>query len=472
MSVTTNLPKLVVLSSSLLTERMLLYSSFLPAIEKKASVHIWTTASRNLQQPKATNGNHIIVESFPAIQPFKEFPYNYLRRLNEFTWDFSLQAPSRISARKHLENQTLPWHTRLLEYPAWLLAKLGVEQMLENSLEKLLYTYPRSPEGTQRLNELRPQALLAMGTFRYEEPAITAAAKTLGIPTLAFVTSWDNPSTKHRMVFRYDGYAVWSQEMKAQMHDFFPHSRHVPIYVVGAPQFDVFYQSQFEQTRAEFCHENQLDPALPIVLYALGSPNLIPEMTAVRCIADHIAQGKLGQTQFLLRPHPLHDKGQELDALRGFHPRVVVQDTGQRGLHRSARTQNDAQIRQWVNTFRHSDVIVNLSSTAAIDGALFDKPIVNLDFDPEPGQHKQALVKDINHLWTHFKPVAESGGLWLVNNLAEMIEAIRTYLLQPELHREPRRKMAEFVVKFMDGDSGTRLAEALLDFVQRQSDAC
>jgi hypothetical protein len=467
MSSNNSKPRLVVLSSSLLTERMLFYSSFLPTIEQQAEVHIWTTAARDPETNQVTNGNHAKVESFPAVLPFREFPYNYLRRLNEFTWDLSLQAPSRLSARKHLENRTLRWHTRVLEYPAWVLAKLGAEQWLEDSLEKLLYTYPRSPEGTARLQALQPQALLAMGTFRYEEPAITAAAKLLGIPTLAFITSWDNPSTKHRMVFRYDGYAVWSEEMKSQMHEFFPHSKNVPIYAVGAPQFDVFYQPEFEQTRPEFCAENHLDPSLPIVLYALGSPNLIPEMTAVRHIAESLAKGELGQAQFLVRPHPLHDKGTELDALRGFHPRVVVQDTGQRGLHRSARNQNDAQIRQWVNTFRHSDVIVNLSSTAAIDGALFDKPVVNLDFDPEPAKSKQVLVKEINHLWTHFKPVAESGGLWLVNDPAEMIAAIRAYLSQPELHRAERRKMAEFVVQFPDGDSGARMAAALLDFAQR-----
>jgi len=36
-----------------------------------------------------------------------------------------------------------------------------------------------------------------------------------------------------------------------------------------------------------------------------------------------------------------------------------------------------------VNTFRHADVVVNFSSTVAIDAAIFDKPVVNLDFDPE-----------------------------------------------------------------------------------------
>ena len=57
--------------------------------------------------------------------------------------------------------------------------------------------------------------------------------------------------------------------------------------------------------------------------------------------------------------------------------------------------------------------------------------------------------------------------MWLVNDCAEMIEAVRTYLRQPELHREQRRWMAEFVVGHLDGRAGERMAEAVLDFAQR-----
>lgn len=447
---------------------MLLHSSFLPAIRQRASINLWTTATRHLNYQEHAGATEINVEPFPDIQPFKEFPYNYLRRLNEWTWDYRLQAPSRLSARRHVREKQMRWHIRSLKYPARLLASLGMEKPLEDWLEGLLLGYPRSPEGAARLQALRPSALLTMGTFRYEEPAIAAAAKTLGIPTLAFITSWDNPTTKNRMVFKYDGYVVWSEEMKAQMHRFYPHSRNVPVYVVGAPQFDVFFQTRFEQSRAAFCEENQLNPELPILLYALSSPNFIPEFTAVRHLANTVAQGELGNVQLLVRPHPLFDKGQAIDELRRLGPRVIVQDTGQRDLNLQQRAQNEAQIHQWVNTFRHAAVVINLSSTAAIDGALFDKPVVNLDFDPEPGQPLQGLVKDLNHLWTHFKPIAESGGMWLVNDIHEMITATRTYLAQPDLHREQRRWMAEFVTGYADGRSGARMAEALLDFVGQQ----
>ncbi len=91
---------------------------------------------------------------------------------------------------------------------------------------------------------------------------------------------------------------------------------------------------------------------------------------------------------------------------------------------------------------------------------------MNLDFDPEPGQPHQALVKDVNHVWTHYKPVAESGGVWLVNSVDEMVEAVKIYLCHPELHQEKRRWIAEYVCGYLDGRCGERMGEAILDFLK------
>src|SRR5688572_9865379 len=162
-------------------------------------------------------------------------------------------------------------------------------------------------------------------------------------------------------------------------------------------------------------------------------------------MAERIARRELGDVQMIVRPHPIHDNEEMVELFRAFAPRVIVQRTAKAGTSLTARSQDERQVIEWVNTFRHADVVVNLSSTVTIDGAICDRPIVNLDYDPTPGAPHQELVKDINHRWSHFKPVAESGGVWLVNDDHELVEAVRTYLRQPELHREARRRMVDYV---------------------------
>jgi hypothetical protein len=147
-----------------------------------------------------------------------------------------------------------------------------------------------------------------------------------------------------------------------------------------------------------------------------------------------------------------------------YEPLTRLQKTPNAGKFVQERSQDERQMVEWINTFRHADLVVNLSSTVSIDAAIFDTPVVNLDFDPQPGQPDQQLVREINHEWTHFKPVAESGGVQLVIDFDEMVNAVRSYLSNPELHRHERRAMVEYVCGFTDGQCGERMAAAVLDF--------
>jgi hypothetical protein len=280
------------------------------------------------------------------------------------------------------------------------------------------------------------------------------------------IPSWDNITTKPRMVINYDGYLVWSEQGKRELLEYYPESRNRPIRVVGAPQFDVFFQERFFEPREAFCARHGLRPDRPIILYAIGSPHFIRgEHFGALFLAERVCAGDLGDVQMLVRPHPTKDNAELVRQFEPFKARVVVQTVARAGTHIKERSQTDQQVLDWVSTFRHAAVVVNLSSTVSIDAAICDKPVVNLDYDPEPGQPNQALIKDVNHLWSHFKPVAESGGLRLAGDGEEMVAAVRAYLADPGLDREKRRWMAEYVCGHVDGKCGERVANAILDFV-------
>lgn len=456
----------VVMSSSLLTDRVFLYTRFLERLNQRAAVKIWASSVLNPALRDVWRATEVVVEGFPAIDPFREFPYNYLRRLNEFVWDFRQHSPSRTSVALHIREKRQKASIRALKFPARLLSSLRAERGLEDRLERLLLSYPRSEEAKGRLLANRPRVVVATGPFQYEQPAVVATAKKLGIPTLALIPSWDNLSTKDRMVFKYDGYIVWSEREKEELHYFYPHTRDVPVYIVGAPQFDIFFQDRFHLSRQTFCAKVGLRADLPIIVYAVGSPNFLKEQYGALYLAERVARGDLGDVQMIVRPHPIHDNSEMTQLFSQYHPRVILQHTAEAGTAVNERSQDSDQIIEWVNTFRHADVVVNLSSTVTVDAAIFDRPVVNLDYDPEPGKPNQALVKDVNHLWTHFKPIAESGGVWLVNDAEELVEAVRTYLAHPELHREQRRWIAEYVCGYLDGHCGERMADAVLEFLQ------
>ncbi|MGE3520996.1 MAG: hypothetical protein AB7J63_18800, partial [Vicinamibacterales bacterium] len=369
-------PRVLVLSTSLLIHRTLRYTSFLVALAREFDVTVWSSSEPESDVPDGPAD----WQPFPPVRPFREFPYNVARRLNEFAWDATLEIPSRESIYRH--TRRYPVAIRALRPVGQLIAALGLANALESRVERLLLLYPRSEEAARRLATTRPALVLTTGPFQFEQPAVVSAAKRLGVPVVALIPSWDNLSTKNRMVFGFDGYVVWSKGMRDELHAFYPQSREVPVHVTGAPQFDVFFQDRFRRSRQEFCASARLDPNRPFVVYAIGSPNFLKEHHGAIEMARRIERGDLGNVQLLVRPHPdIPVPGLEA-AFREFGSSIVVQRTGEPDVVRSARRQDAAAILDWVNTFRHADVVVNLSSTVGIDAALCDRPVVNLDFDP------------------------------------------------------------------------------------------
>lgn len=459
--------KILLLSTSLLVDRVFRYSGLVDRLlESGGSVEIWNSSDNSDTGLEGSEAGRIKVWPFPEVRPFRELRHNFPRRLNEFVWDYRYRLPSRESMTKHRRNSQYPLAVRALKPPARLLAALRAEVILEDLIERSLLAYPRSEEAVKRFREERPDVVVSTGPFQFEQPAVFSAAKASNIPVIAYIPSWDNISTKNRMVFKYDGYIVWNDQAKRELHEFYPHSKGKPVYVVGAPQFDALKQERFLQTREEFCSDQGLDPGLPIIVYAIGSPNFLNEKPGAVSLARSIIEGRLGNVQMLVRPHPIHDNAEMRALFSPFEPRVKLQVSKNAGKELNKRSQDEGQVTEWINTFRHADVVVNLSSTVVIDAAIFDTPVVNLDFDPQTGQPDQQLIKEINHEWPHFKPVAESGGVYLVNDLEEMVEAVKTYLAKPELHREKRRWIVEYVCGYADGRCGERMAEAILDFAE------
>ena len=459
-------PKILLLTSSLLVDRVFVHTNLIETLNRYGDTIIWAVSRGNDQTSSVWENSLAKVEDFPPVEPFKAFPYVYLRRFNEFVWDFRHQIPTRMSVKRHVGTKNQLPSVRALKFPARVLAMCRAERLFENRLEKLLLSYPRSAEAEKRLREIQPSVLVVTGAFQFEQPAIFAAAKKLGIPTLAYIPSWDNITTKNRMVFQYDGYLVWSEQTKRELLQYYPATKSAPVYVVGAPQFDIFFQKDFYETREEFCSSQNLDPNLPIVVYAIGSPNFLQEHHGAIELAKRIVEGKLGKIQMLVRPHPIHDNAALTKVFCKYAPHVQLQQTYNAGKAVAERTQDERQIREWINTFRHADVLVNLASTVTIDAALFDRPVINLDFDPQPGQADQELIHDINHHWNHFKPVAESGGVRLVKNYDELAAAILCYLHDPTLDREGRDRVVRHVCEYADGKCGERMARAVGEFAQ------
>ncbi|NOT60257.1 MAG: hypothetical protein HOP19_08530 [Acidobacteria bacterium] len=461
---TQSTPSVVCISSHFLTDRLILHSSFLPTLAAGCRPLVTSEAITEPAFPQ----DHPQRDAFHPVPLPQGSPgaLRQARHLATHTWDHKGLSASRASMWRHRSGPAAKPRDLLMRGLSKPLAALGLENWLERKVERALVRYGAQAEIRDWLQAERAALVVIMNPFLDPYQQVAAAARSLGLPIVAFITSWDNISTKSRMVFDYDAYLVWSDAMKAELHQFYPRSVKRPVFVTGSPIYDAFCQPRFEQSRESFCQMYGLNPKRPILLYSLGSPRFIREDYGLRPFLTAQAQTpELQNAQVIIRLHPGHGEAKvtELENIRRDFPHAVIQSP-QKHWQR-VPFQSEEGIREWISSVRHADVLINLSSTMAVDAAYFDHPVVNINFDPEPGGPNQTMIKEINQSWNHFRPICESGGLWLASDMNEVIQATVAYLRDPSLHRAGRRKMVQHVCGPVDGQAGRRMAEACLSLL-------
>ncbi|MDP1718818.1 MAG: CDP-glycerol glycerophosphotransferase family protein, partial [bacterium] len=124
---------------------------------------------------------------------------------------------------------------------------------------------------------------------------------------------------------------------------------------------------------------------------------------------------------------------------------------------------NENDFRSLADTISSSDVVVGYPSTMMIDVAIFDKPVINIAYERRP--HPKNFI-----LWAyrvdHYQSVLKTGAVRLAKNDDELIDQVNTYLADPALDRESRRRLVLEQCGLQDGMAGKRAAFFLLSRIE------
>ncbi len=456
--------RIIILSSSLFTDRVLLYSSFAQVINDTAITEVWATSYPQNKAEWAEKG--YTIKEFPKINNFRE-KHNVLRYINHNLWNYKLDATS-IKSMQRFADGSIDWFGLIKRkserFAGYSLSKLSGGVKLENKLVSFLGRQSRSPQALRLLKENPPDGIVITNPFWMHEAAIAIEAAKLGIPIFSFIPSWDNITTKSRIVFKSNAYAVWSSIRTGEFRKYYPLFNEAPVFETGAPQFDVFFNGFHQEEKDTFFKRNNLDTNLPVILYALGSPNFLKcEIeTCFQALTYFKEKGLLDKCQVLVRPHPNKHNSEREHEYTAIHKNVKVQQVGLSGLSTEKRTQSIDQINDWISTFKYSDIVINLSSTVLLDAMYFDKPVINIDFDGDKKQVYQSFIKFINRNWVHLATIFNSGALDYSGSVEEIYQAVINNLANPTGKTNERAAVRKLICNNEEGDAGKKLAEAIL----------
>ncbi|HEX5715280.1 MAG TPA: hypothetical protein VF179_03925, partial [Thermoanaerobaculia bacterium] len=397
------MPTIALLVSSGWGVRSFLQTEVLPRLLVRARVLV--LASPLLVEPlRRQLGNAIAVEPLLPFDPRQGAQGRVYERRNAYFERLSATGTRRFREREHRKTLRWRWRDRLrlqrLKMEASLFASpAAMARLAERERSLFFCEYPHVDVYEQLFARLGVALVVSTVPHEPAEAPPVLVARRRGIPVAAWINSWDNLTSKPAYYSEYDRYLVWSERMREEVLRYYPEAGGCPVVATGVPHFDWYRRPEMRWSREELFARLELDPARPLILHAAATPHLAPaEHQIARRLAGEVEAGRLpNRPQLLIRLHPGDAGGRFLDLPRSKSVRLHV--PGAPGSGRlAAYCPTPEDNRELVSSVAHADVVVNLASTITLEAALLDRPVVNLAYDPRPGEDLQRLARRFYHL--------------------------------------------------------------------------
>jgi len=320
----------------------------------------------------------------------------------------------------------------------WPLRGVTARRLLRRAAERLERAVPSDPTVERFLREERPDLVIVSPLIDLDARLwdCLKSALAMGIPTIYAVHSWDNLSSKSRLLYRPHRMLVWNQVQAEEAERYHGVPRDL-ISITGAQVFDEWFERRASRSRADFCAGLGFDPQRPILLYVCSALNAAfrPEpafvlewIKAIRGAADP----RVRDANILVRPHPKREALWRDVSLDGLERVAVHPGIGELPLLPDARD-------LYFDSLYHSALVVGINTSALIEAGIVGRPVLTI---LEDGYRQDQLEN------FHFAYLLEvSGGLLTVaGSLAEHLDQIRACLDDPAAGRgKARAFVASFV---------------------------
>lgn len=306
---------------------------------------------------------------------------------------------------------------------------------------------------------------------------ILEGAALAGCPTLTFISSWDNVYKMERGIKQGrpfvipDYFVVWNTYMKDHVLRLFPQLSAVMVRSIGVPRFDLFAQKNVLPSRAELLKHLSI-PDDGGKLVHIATTELYPMEYIIRTLAHFTAHNQLGFPIHLFASvHPGGELQNHLPYARRYSipVRYSFGRQEQAPLPEFLYNPTIDDMRLSAALFTHSDLLVNHSSTTAIESLLADVPVINVKYGRSFDWwrwFRSMVYRDFNE---HYKLIVDSNGTTVVHNARQLQQAVTHALLHPEFKRAERAAAAIKLVTTTDGTAGSKLVAAIKEMARNHT---
>ena len=290
---------------------------------------------------------------------------------------------------------------------------------------------------------------------------ILLAAKKLNIKTFTFVASWDNVWKMERLkqfgkpYVLADHLAVWNNMMKEHLLRAFPELQENQVSISGAPRLDYFWHhDQIPSKDDLYAYLGISDSAKKLIHVATT------ELYPMDYLVQALAKAKLPcPIQLYASVHPGGDIKKHERYANKYNVSLKYSFGRQENAAHPDFRYNPSlkDIYMLVALFKHSSVLVNHSSTVAIESFAANVPVINVKYGKSFDWwrwYRSMVYRDFQQ---HYNDIVNDGATKVVTNKKQLINALRNYLQHPEEDQQNRAKTLQKMIMITDGTASEKM---------------
>ena len=443
-----------------LSARNILSTSILDILGKDQNNRIVILAPQekkeNYQQYFLGNKKNVIVEGLNLKNTrMKTFAWTSesASRLERFFFSLFLNSSDTKTRRVYRIAERFGAGYPLQAFFHWILAKLGNFKIFRRALRYLDFKILPKNRYAAYFEKYQPDLVFATDIFNEHDVQVMRGARARRIKIVAMVRSWDNITSHGLNRIIPDKLIVNTPKVKEEAIRY----NDIPaenIFISGIPHYDK-YIARLRTSRADLFRKLNLDPNKKTIFFAPPS-DLYTEHNPVSLQAVKELRN-LDDSQLILRLYMVG--GINLGDTRPIPGKIAIDAPPQHINFMTAdlAPKDDAHL---ADLLYHSDVVVAVASTLAIDAATLGKPVVFIGFDGDQRPYWKSLRRYYD--FDHQRYLLNTGGVKLADNMGELVKYVKDYLNNPSLDMENRKNINEEFCWKLDEKSGERVGNFLM----------
>ena len=335
---------------------------------------------------------------------------------------------------------------------------------------------PENQAGHDKLlQQLKPDVVITptIGLDSKDTPIIRAAKK-YNIPTLTFIASWDNVFKMDRLksqghsgntkkfVGDYelpDHFAVWNSLNVNHLQKVFPDFPSSNITITGPPRFDYFAHANKIPTKESlFDYLGIKASAQDTHLIHCATTELYSFDYIIKKIHSDLSTSSTNKIHLHASVHPGGDINKHLSYKK--YDATVMYSFGRKEKppHPDfAYLPSDEQSYYLISLFKHASVLVNQSSTVAIESMRSDVPVINVMYGKPLdwyNWYRSMVYRDFKQ---HYLYITEGNGTSLIKKSSQLTQTIKQYINNSATKSKERADTTRELITYTDGSCSSRL---------------